>query len=117
MDYFPYLCSNLNILLYDETDQRCRLLRDAEGVGIGKRVEKISYWGLLLGSVPSRRFDAIEEVLMKAGIVVELGVESGGELIALAGGNDMSIDSSEGLAVVSGDRLDIGGTDEGHGHI
>ena len=54
---------------------------------------------------------------MEAGIVVEFGVESGGELIALAGGNDMSIDSSEGLAVVVGDRLDIGCTDEGHGHI
>ena len=54
---------------------------------------------------------------MEAGIVVEFGVESGGELIALAGGNDMSIDSSEGLAVVGGDCLDIGCTDEGHGHI
>ena len=54
---------------------------------------------------------------MEAGIVVELGVESGGELIALAGGNDMSIDSCEGLAVVGGDRLDIGCTDESHGHI
>lgn len=54
---------------------------------------------------------------MEAGIVVELGVESGGELIALAGGNDMSIDSCEGLAVVGGDCLDIGCTDEGHGHI
>ena len=54
---------------------------------------------------------------MEAGIVVELGVESGGELIALAGGNDMSIDSSEGLAVVGGDRLDIGCTDEGHGYL
>ena len=54
---------------------------------------------------------------MEAGIVVELGVESGGELIALAGGNDMSIDSSEGLAIVGGDRLDVRGTDEGHGHI
>ena len=32
------------------SDQPARLLRDAEGVGIGKRVEKISYWGLLLGS-------------------------------------------------------------------
>ena len=54
---------------------------------------------------------------MEAGIVVELRVESGGELIALAGGNDMSIDSSEGLAVVGGDCLDIGCTDESHGHI
>ena len=54
---------------------------------------------------------------MEAGIVVELGVESGGELIALAGGNDMSIDSSEGLAVVGGDRLDIRCTDEGHGYL
>ena len=54
---------------------------------------------------------------MEAGIVVELGVESGGELIALAGGNDMSIDSSEGLAVVGGDRLDVRGTDEGHGYL
>ena len=53
---------------------------------------------------------------MEAGIVVEFGVESGGELIALAGGNDMSIDSCEGLAVVGGDRLDIGCTDESHGH-
>ena len=54
---------------------------------------------------------------MEAGIVVELGMESGSELVALACGNDMSIDSSEGLAVVVGDRLDIGCTDEGHGHI
>ena len=54
---------------------------------------------------------------MEAGIVVEFGVESGGELVALAGGNDMSIDSSEGLAVVGGDCLDIGCTDEGHGYL
>ena len=40
--------AQLKLLLYDETDQRCRLLRDAEVVGIGKRVEKISYWGLSL---------------------------------------------------------------------
>ena len=44
--------------------------------------------------VTCRRFDAIEEILMEAGIVVELGMESGSELVALAGGNDMSIDSS-----------------------
>ena len=54
---------------------------------------------------------------MEAGIVVEFGVESGGELVALAGGNDMSINSGEGLAIVGGDRLDVRGTDEGHGYL
>jgi hypothetical protein len=86
-------------------------------VGIGKRVEKISYWGLLLGSVPSRRFDAIEEILMEAGIVVELGMESGSELVALACGNDVAINGGKCLAIVGGDRLDVRGTDEGHGYL
>ena len=54
---------------------------------------------------------------MEAGIVVEFGMEGGGELVALAGGNDVAINSGEGLAVVGGDRLDIGCTDESHGHI
>ena len=54
---------------------------------------------------------------MEAGIVVEFGVESGGELIALAGGNDMSINGGKCLAIVGGDRLDVRGTDEGHGYL
>ena len=44
---------------------------------------------------------------MEAGIVVELGVESGGELIALAGGNDMSIDSSEGLVMGTSEPMSV----------
>ena len=54
---------------------------------------------------------------MKAGIVVEFGVESGSELVALAGGNDVAINGGKCLAIVGGDRLDVRGTDEGHGHI
>ena len=54
---------------------------------------------------------------MEAGIVVELGVESGGELIALAGGNDVLIYSGDGLTVVGGNRLDVGRTDESHGYF
>ena len=64
-----------------------------------------------------RRFDAIEEILMEAGIVVELGMESGSELVALACGNDVAINGGKCLAIVGGDRLDIGCTDESHGHI
>ena len=54
---------------------------------------------------------------MEAGIVVELGMESGSELVALACGNDVVINGGKCLAVVGGDRLDIGCTDESHGHI
>lgn len=54
---------------------------------------------------------------MEAEITVEFGVEGGGELVALAGGNDVAIDSSDGLTIVGSDRLDIGRTDKGHGHF
>ena len=54
---------------------------------------------------------------MEAGIVVELGVESGGELVALTGGNDVLIYSGDGLTVVGGNRLDVGRTDEGHARM
>ena len=64
-----------------------------------------------------RRFDAIEEILMEAGIVVELGMESGSELVALACGNDVAINGGKCLAIVGGDRLDVRGTDEGHGYL
>ena len=54
---------------------------------------------------------------MEAGIVVELGMESGSELVALACGNDVAINGGKCLAVVGGDRLDIGCTDESHGYL
>ena len=54
---------------------------------------------------------------MEAGIVVELGMESGSELVALACGNDVAINGGKCLAIVGGDRLDVRGTDEGHGYL
>ena len=77
------------------------------------------FWqiGLFPLSLQCRRFDAIEEVLMEAGIVVELGVESGSELVALACDNDVAINGGKCLAIVGGDRLDVRGTDEGHGYL
>ena len=54
---------------------------------------------------------------MEAGIVVELGMESGSELVALACGNDVAINGGKCLAIVGGDRLDVRGTDESHGYL
>lgn len=54
---------------------------------------------------------------MKPRVGIEFGVEGDGNLIALAGGDDVAADGGDGLRVVGEDALDVGCADEGHRHV
>ena len=58
-----------------------------------------------------------QEQLVQTGVVVELRMEGGSKLIALAGSYDMAIDGGQDFYLVAQHALDIGGTDKGHGNI
>ena len=58
-----------------------------------------------------------QEQLVQTGVVVELRMESGGQLITLTGGHDMTIDGGQDFYLVAQHALDIGSTDKGHGNI
>ena len=57
--------------------------------------------------------DHVAEVLVHRGGFVELRMEGGDQLLALAGGNNVSIHDSEGHGI-TGDLADVRGANEGH---
>ena len=59
----------------------------------------------------------LQEQLVQTGVVVELRMEGGSKLIALAGSHDMTIDGGQDFYLVAQHTLDIGGANKGHGNI
>ena len=59
----------------------------------------------------------VEEMAMKAGVVVELGMEGSGQAVALTDGNDATVDPGEDVDSGRQRLGDVGCADEGHGHV